>query len=128
MSESQSGCRCGCNNNSDPKFVFSCSGSADVGELSDQAARQLNREGFGKMFCLAGIGGRVSGIMKSTEAAQKVLTIDGCNLGCARKTLEEAGINGAINLCLEDIGFEKGSSEVSKESISAITHHAATLL
>jgi len=39
-----------------PKLIFACSGAADVGALSDQAARKLTSEGFGQMFCLAGIG------------------------------------------------------------------------
>jgi uncharacterized metal-binding protein len=34
-----------------------------VGAIADQAGRKLTRVGAGKMFCLAGIGGRVSGIM-----------------------------------------------------------------
>jgi uncharacterized metal-binding protein len=56
--------------------VFSCSGSADVGEVADQAARELSRQGKIKMFCLAGIGGKVSGIVKSTEAASTIVVID----------------------------------------------------
>ena len=49
-----------------PKLVFACSGAADVGEIADRAARKLNREGTGKMFCMAGLGGRISGILKTT--------------------------------------------------------------
>ena len=56
-----------------------------------RAARKLSAEGAGKMFCLAGVGGRVSGIVASTEAAAAILAIDGCPLDCTRKTLEEAG-------------------------------------
>ena len=37
---------------------FPCSGASDVGGLSDQAARQMALDGTGKMYCLAGIGGR----------------------------------------------------------------------
>ena len=50
---------CGCTCSAGPKLIFSCSGAADVGELADQTARKLTRNGDGKMFCLAGIGGRV---------------------------------------------------------------------
>ncbi len=39
------------------KLIFACSGAADVGAIADQAARKLTRDGVGKMFCLAGIGG-----------------------------------------------------------------------
>ena len=50
-----------------PKLIFACSGAADVGEIADRAARELTKNGLGKMFCLAGIGGRVGGIMKKTS-------------------------------------------------------------
>jgi len=64
MSTLQSGCGCSYGRNDGPKLIFSCSGCADVGELADQAARKLTRDGAGKMSCLAGIGGRISGIVK----------------------------------------------------------------
>ncbi|HRU07466.1 MAG TPA: putative zinc-binding protein, partial [Candidatus Brocadiia bacterium] len=74
-----------------PKLIFACSGAADVGAVADQAARLLTKEGAGKMFCMAGIGGRVPGIMKTTEAAAMILAVDGCPLDCAKNSLEQAG-------------------------------------
>jgi uncharacterized metal-binding protein len=100
--------------------VFSCSGAADVGEVADQAARGVSREGTAKMFCLAGIGGRVSGIVKSTEAAQKVVAIDGCPLNCARKTLEEAGFTEFDHIQLDDLGFKKGAAPATPENIQTV--------
>lgn len=103
-----------------PKLIFACSGAADVGAIADQAARKLTREGAGKMFCLAGIGGRVSGIMKSTEAAAKVLAIDGCPLNCARLCLEEAGVTDFEHIQLADLQLEKGSSPVTDENVAKV--------
>lgn len=103
-----------------PKLIFACSGAADVGAIADQAARKLTREGAGKMFCLAGIGGRVSGIMKTTEAAAKVVAIDGCPLNCAKRSLEEAGFAGFEHVQLADLQLEKGSSPVTEENIGKV--------
>ncbi|GAF73038.1 unnamed protein product, partial [marine sediment metagenome] len=74
-----------------PKRIFACSGAADVGAIADQTARRLTREGAGKMYCLAGIGGRVEEIMENTRAAEKILAIDGCEKECAKNCLEQAG-------------------------------------
>ena len=41
------------------KLIFACSGAADVGKIADLSARKLTEDGVGKMFCLAGVGGRV---------------------------------------------------------------------
>jgi len=83
-----------CSCNIAPKLIFACSGGSDVGKISDEAARLLTKEGKGKMFCLAGIGGRVSGIMASTEAAAKMLAIDGCPLDCAKKDPRTGRLHG----------------------------------
>ncbi|GAB6111866.1 putative zinc-binding protein [Desulfomicrobium salsuginis] len=122
MSEKNS-CSCACGGA--PKLIFACSGGADVGALADQAARKLTRDGVGRMFCLAGIGGRVSGIVKSTEAAASVLVIDGCPLNCAKKTLEEAGFSGFVHLNLMEVGFQKGESPANEENIENVAKVAA---
>ncbi len=125
MSAMQSGCGCSCGGgDAGPKVIFSCSGCADVGELADQTARKLTRDGSGKMACLAGISGRVSGIVKSAEAAQSILAIDGCPLDCTRKTLEIAGFSKVNHLRLSDLGFEKGKTEVSTASIASVISKA----
>lgn len=129
MSAMQSGCGCSCGGgDAGPKVIFACSGCADVGELADQAARKLTRNGAGKMACLAGISGKVSGIVKSAEAAQSILAIDGCQLDCTRKTLENSGFARVNHLRLSDLGFEKGKTEVSEVSIASVISKAMIYL
>ena len=118
--------KCGCR--AAPKLVFSCSGAADVGEVSDQAARLLAREGIGKMSCLAGIGGRNPDIMRNTRQASSILAIDGCQSACASKTLKEAGFDDFISLKLASIGLQKGSSPASTNNIDRVTEAARQLL
>jgi len=114
-----------------PKLLFACSGGADVGALADQVARKLTADGVARMFCLAGIGGRVSGILKTTEAASKIVAIDGCPLNCARKSLEEAGFTNFAHVQLADLGFQKGESPVTEERVMtaamAVAPHFANL-
>ncbi len=111
-----------------PTLIFACSGAADVGHISDLAARKLTAAGAGKMFCLAGIGGRVSGIMASTQAAAAILAIDGCPLDCARKTLEEAGFRQFEHLRLSDLGMEKGKSPATEERVETVVGRAGVRL
>jgi uncharacterized metal-binding protein len=111
-----------------PKLIFACSGAADVGQIADLAARKLTAEGAGKMFCLAGIGGRVSGIMKTTEAASAILAIDGCPLDCARQTLEQAGFQEFEHLRLSDLEMEKGKSPATDERVDKVARRGRTRL
>jgi uncharacterized metal-binding protein len=109
-------------------LIFSCSGGADVGAVADQAARKMTQDGTGRMFCLAGVGGRVSGIMKSTEAAGAILAIDGCPLNCAKKCLEEAGFKDFHHLQMADLGMAKGKTEPNAENIGKVASEGAKLL
>ncbi len=114
-------CACGTAAN----LILACSGAADVGHIADLAARKLTREGVGKMFCLAGIGGEVSGILETTRAASKILVIDGCPLNCARRSLEKAGFNDFEHVQLADLGLAKGQSPVSDEAVARVASAVA---
>jgi len=117
-------CACG----GAPKLIFSCSGASDVGAVADQAARKLTKDGVGKMYCLAGIGGRVSGIMATTESAAKILVIDGCPLACARHCLEQAGFKKYEHIQLADLGMEKGKTPPAPEKIAKVAAAGAAKL
>jgi uncharacterized metal-binding protein len=103
-----------------PSLIFACSGAADVGAIADQAARKMTKDGAGKMFCLAGIGGRVSGIMATTQSAARILAIDGCTLNCVKNSLEQAGFRKYKHLQLADLGMEKGKTPPTAEAIANV--------
>ena len=88
-------------------MILTCSGGSNVGQLSNQAAVELTQEGVGKMFCLAGIGGQLSGFIQSAKDVPEMVVIDGCETACARATLENAGVPLQKYLVLTDLGIEK---------------------
>lgn len=109
-------------------MIFACSGAADVGEISDRAARKLTRDGLGKMFCLAGIGGRVQGILDKTRAASRIVAIDGCSLDCTKKTLEQAGFRKFEHVRVTDLGMEKGQAPATERNIEIVAEAAGSML
>jgi uncharacterized metal-binding protein len=111
-----------------PKFIFACSGAADVGEISDRAARNMSRDGAGKMFCLAGIAGRIPGIMKMTGTASKILAIDGCELDCVKNCLQQAGFDQFEQFRVTDLGLEKGTATVNNENIAKVVARGKEML
>jgi len=88
-------------------MILACSGASNVGQLSNQAAVELTREGFGKMFCLAGIGGHLSGFVQSAKDVPRMVAVDGCSVGCAKAILEQARVPMQHYLVLTDEGIEK---------------------
>lgn len=124
MAEEKKNCAC----EGGMQLIFPCSGAADVGEISDRAARLMTARGYGKMFCLAGIGGNVSGIIASAEGADQVLVIDGCSLDCAKKTLEEKNITGFTHFRVTDMDMEKGKSPATEDRITVVAEKGIHLL
>ena len=118
---------CGCSDD-EVKLLFACSGGADVGHLSDVAAREMMKDGCGTMFCLAGIGGDVEGILKPTRDADRILAIDGCPVDCAKKSLERAGITNFIHFQVTALGFEKGKTDIHEDAIQMVADHGKELI
>ncbi len=117
-------CACG----DAPKLIFTCSGAADVGEIADQAARKLSKDGSGKMYCMAGLGGDVGPIVETTRMASTILAIDGCSADCVKKTLERLGFTDYLHMRVTDLGLEKGSSPVNDESTGKVAAKCAEAL
>lgn len=91
-------------------MILSCSGGSNVGQLSNQAAVELTQEGAGRMFCLAGIGGRLSGFVQSARDVGNIVVIDGCSIGCAKAILTNENIKAAHYLMVTDLGIEKNKN------------------
>ena len=122
MSEKTS---CGCS--ADNKLIFACSGCADVGYLADKTARILSVSGLGKMSCLAGIGGGVTGMIEGAKRADKLLVIDGCGVGCGKLIAEQAGLS-FEHLTVTDLGLVKGSAPADGKNMDLVAAKARELL
>lgn len=102
-------------------LIFACSGGSNVGQLSNDAAKQLDQEGLGTFFCLAGLGGDVGGIIANTQGADNVVVIDGCNVACAKLACERHDIPVSRYVVVTDLGIEKGHHfELTDEQIQTV--------
>ena len=108
---------CACNTG--VKLIYSCSGAADVGEISDRAARILRKEGFGQGSCITGVGAGLAGYVQSAKGADINITIDGCPVGCARKIMENIGVT-PLSYVITEMGFKKGDSPATSETIENV--------
>ena len=108
---------CACNTG--VRIIYSCSGAADVGEISDRAARLLRKEGFAQGSCIAGVGAGISGYIQSAKGADVNFTIDGCPVACARKCLENAGVK-SVSFIVTEMGFPKGKTRVTDDVIRTV--------
>ncbi len=88
-------------------MLLACSGASNLGQIANQAAVQLTQDGFGRMFCLAAIGAHINNFLKSAKEAPRMVAIDGCPIGCAKKLLEHCDVPPDRYVIVSDLGIEK---------------------
>jgi uncharacterized metal-binding protein len=88
-------------------LLYACSGAANVAEVADRAARELTCEGLGKMFCLAGLGAEIQGMVQTARDADLNVVIDGCPVDCAKSIFEKLGLTNYVQVQVTDQGIEK---------------------
>jgi uncharacterized metal-binding protein len=110
---SESCCKKGSN-----RLILACAGAANTGQLTYQLALELTQEGWGNLFCLAGIGAHLSGFVVSARDAEEMLVLDGCPLACARKNLEQADLPVRNHFIITELGVEKqpGKSPTAEQT------------
>jgi len=124
MAENKSNC-CG----GAVKLVLACSGASNVGQITNEAAKRLAVAGQAKFFCLAGVGAGISGFVVSARDADRLLVLDGCRVGCARKCVEKAGISKFDHIIVTDLGVEKiHSYDLSSADIDKVVAKAGEML
>ena len=89
------------------KIVMACSGGSNVGQITNEVGKMLDKRDVAKLFCLAGVGGHVKGMVASVEGADKVLVIDGCQVKCAKECMDKEGLTGYEHLVVTELGIEK---------------------
>ena len=95
--------------------LFVCFGAmSNVGMMTGLASIEaVKRVDPGKagIFCLGGLPTQAPTVISKTQAAKRIITVDGCTLNCSRKIVEQAGFTPAktINL-VTDCGIQKKSS------------------
>lgn len=97
-------------------ILLTCSGASNVGQMSHQAVVELAQEGFGKFFCLAGIGAHLNKFVDAAKNNPEVVVIDGCPVGCAKRILEHAEVSISKYLVVTKLGFEKNHTLKTQEN------------
>lgn len=104
-------------------MILTCSGGSNVGQLSNQAAIELTKEGFGEIFCLAGIDAKMSGFVQSTKDVKEMVLIDGCDKACGKTILENAGVELKKHIIVTKLNIKKNDNlNLNPDDIAVIKH------
>ena len=88
-------------------LVYACSGCSSAAQMANHLALRLDRAGVAEMSGIAGVGGGVTGLVRTAQGGRRILVLDGCALTCAAACLANAGVAADTRLVLSEHGVEK---------------------
>ena len=110
-------------------ILLPCSGGSNCGQIANRVAVSLDILGVGRIYCLAGIGAHIEGMVESAKGAKRIVALDGCSVACSKKTIEHAGLKVTDWICVTEQGVDKQHSFfIEEEDIERITDLARELL
>jgi len=69
-----------------------------------------------RIYRLAGIGAYIDGMVDSDRQAKRIVAMDGCDVACAKKTIEHAGLKVTDWICVTDEGISKSHNLLLEQS------------
>ncbi len=110
-------------------ILLPCSGGSNCGQIANQVAVSLDVQGVGRLYCLAGIGSHIDGMVESAKGAKRIIALDGCQVACAKKTIEHAGLTVTDWICVMDQGIEKVHKfDITPEEVASVASSAREML
>jgi uncharacterized metal-binding protein len=88
-------------------LVYACSGCSSAAQMANYLAIRLDRKGTAEMSCIAGVGGNVKKLVMLALSGRKIITIDGCPLGCTKACLKNHAISPDLSIELTALGVSK---------------------
>ena len=107
----------------DKTLIFACNGVAPIGQMTNQVAFELEERGLGKVSCLSGIGAGIEAKKAIAGDADKRIAIDGCNLKCVQRILENAGLACDLDVVLLDAGMKPSGRKPTKQEIDGFAEY-----
>ena len=88
-------------------LVYSCSGCSSAAQMANHLALKLDRDEVAEMSCIAGVGGGVTGLVRTAQSQRPILALDGCALHCVAACLAQADVVADTHIVLSDHGVKK---------------------
>ncbi|MDR3688022.1 MAG: putative zinc-binding protein [Fimbriimonas sp.] len=102
-------------------MLLTCSGGCNVGQIANDAARGMDSLGQGKMYCAVGVASAMTSFIETARKAEVRVAIDGCEVGCVKKALDEAGLSTEVHVVVTDLGVEKAHRfDYSMDQVGAV--------
>ena len=88
-------------------LVYSCSGSSNLAQITNQVSVELSRDGFAEMSCIAGVGGGVPSLVRKAKSGRYIIALDGCSLQCVKTCLSKQDVLPSKHYILTKFGLRK---------------------
>ncbi len=88
-------------------LVYACSGASNLGQLTNEIAVRLDRDGLAEMSCAEAVGIEAEPPYAAALSGRPVIAVSGCPLACASRLLTEHGVTVTHSIQLENRGVLK---------------------
>ncbi len=88
-------------------LVYACSGASNLGQLTNEIAVRLDREGLAEMSCAEAVGIEARSPYEAALSGRPVVAVSGCPLACTSRLLAEHGVAVTRSIQLENRGVLK---------------------
>jgi uncharacterized metal-binding protein len=99
-------------------LVYACSGASNLGQLTNEIAIRLDREGLAEVSCAEAVGIEAGAPYAAATSGRPVVAVSGCSLACASRLLVEHGVTVTSAIQLENRGVLK-AKHVSVDAADA---------
>ncbi|MGD0273061.1 MAG: putative zinc-binding protein [Gaiellaceae bacterium] len=116
-------------------LVYACSGASNLGQLTNEIAVRLDRDGLAEMSCAEAVGIEAEPPYAAALSGRLVVAVSGCPLACANRLLAEHGVAVTRSIQLENRGVLKAkhvsvgweeSERIYEEVVSELSSVLAT--
>ena len=101
-------------------ILLVCGGAANVGLIGYLAAVELTKEGKARMCCITPVGAKMDTYINIARRAKKLIVINGCQNQCAKRVLEQAGIEVKHNIIVSEMIKKLPTFDIREEDIAAV--------
>lgn len=109
-------------------IILVCGGAANVGLIGYMAAVELTKEGKARMCCITPVGAKIPYYVDIMKRAKKLVVVNGCQNQCARKVVEQVGIDIDYNLVVSDLIRKIPTFDIGREDIDIVKEKIEKML
>jgi uncharacterized metal-binding protein len=92
-------------------LIYSCGGCSAQAQCAHDIAVVMHREGYAQLSCIVGVGNQINELVELAQSGRPIMAMDGCGLGCVKRTLALCGVEPTWHIDLKQLVIEQNDTK-----------------